>query len=525
LTIRRDLIAEKRAKQSAAKRKKALLLKLSRDMIGMGRTLFPKMLKKPSPEMHYEITRVLMNPKKRKVNIVAPRGFAKSTIVAALGVIWHIFFEDIFLARRRTPKYVVLTSKTQKHAKKLLGTIKHILDEETKFRALFGDYGHLTAKQWTSEAIRLKDGTLIEAVGTGQQSRGMKEVFQRPTLVILDDPEDEDNTRTMESMDNNFNWLVGALEQTLDSDIGKVWVIGTPLHQKCMVFRLKARGDYETLHFQAIVDGKSQWEEEKPTSRLMLLKESLAAIGKVHLWYQEIQCQIRLGEEAVFREEDYQHYEGYLTRKGIYPYLVITAQGTPVAGKCPRLDTPLVKPVTVIMGVDPASTTTRRSDYFFILAVAMTREGQVYVLPYFRKRVDGYDGAQAIVQMYKQYRPRLVRIEATGFQTMLKSYLSKSREVDVHIPIREEKPERKKLGEGGRIEDTAYLFRAQNVYFQPSMIELMSEFTMYPKPDHDDGMDAFYYATMRMVRPSHGMRAYQGEPEVVDMTADDPMLA
>ena len=268
----------------------------------------PEMFKLKSPAFHYEVARELQDVTRRKLNIIAPRDHAKSTIVGGLGVIHHIFFEDVFLGQPRTPKYVALTSKTQKHAKKLLGTIKHILARETRFRGLMGDWGPNTARHWRTDSIELADGTLIEAIGTGQQSRGMKNVYQRPTLVILDDPEDEENTKTVDALDSNLDWLFQALEPAIASKTGRIWVIGTPIHQRCMVFILKKRPDWHTLHYQAIneVDGKevALWEEQHSLEELRAKRESFKAIGRVRIFYQEWQCQIRLDDDAIFREED-----------------------------------------------------------------------------------------------------------------------------------------------------------------------------------------------------------------------------
>ena len=81
------------------------------------------------------------------------------------------------------------------HAIKLLGTIKDCLDYSSNFRSLFGYWGQYSAKQWSKSEIELKDGSMIICKGTGQQLRGIKHGNQRPTLIILDDPEDENNTK------------------------------------------------------------------------------------------------------------------------------------------------------------------------------------------------------------------------------------------------------------------------------------------------------------------------------------------
>ena len=154
------------------------------------------------------------------------------------------------------------------------------------------------------------------------------------------------------------------------------------------------------------------------------------------------------------------------------------------------------------------------------MAVASDTQGRVFVLPYFRKRVDPYDGAQEIVRHYKMYKPSIVRIETTGFQQMLKSYLTRSPEVDVWMPIVEEKPIRKKLGEGSRIEDLQPLWRTGKFFVQPGMRSMLDEFIFYPKPDHDDLMDGVYYATTRLLRPGHKVELYSEEKKARQKSFD-----
>ena len=82
---------------------------------------------------------------------------------------------------------------------------------------------------------QLKDGSMIICKGTGQQLRGIKHGNQRPTLIIVDDPEDENNTKTSESMEANLRWLLQSAVPSLDPKKGRIAIIGTPIHQRCMV--------------------------------------------------------------------------------------------------------------------------------------------------------------------------------------------------------------------------------------------------------------------------------------------------
>ena len=124
------------------------------------------------------------NNNKKQVNIIAPRGHAKSSIVGGVYPLFHIMNDD-------GAKLIVLVSRTQDHAIKLLGTIKDTIEYSETFRQIYGYWGQHSAKQWSKTEIELKDGSMIICKGTGQQLRGIKVGSQRPTLMIVDDPEDE----------------------------------------------------------------------------------------------------------------------------------------------------------------------------------------------------------------------------------------------------------------------------------------------------------------------------------------------
>ena len=57
-----------------------------------------------------------------------------------------------------------------------------------------------SARKWTNTEVELKMVWLL-FVKALDNKRGIKHGNQRPTLLILDDPEDENNTKTAEAME------------------------------------------------------------------------------------------------------------------------------------------------------------------------------------------------------------------------------------------------------------------------------------------------------------------------------------
>ncbi len=231
-------------------------------MILFGKVVMPNMFSVESPQFHYEIAKTLLDKEQKQINIIAPRGHAKSSIVGGVYPLYHIMFD-------KGPKLIVLVSRTQDHAVKLLGTIKDVLDFSPQFRQLFGYWGMNSAKSWAKTEVQLKDGSMIICKGTGQQLRGIKHGNQRPTLIVVDDPEDENNTKTSEAMESNLRWLLQSAIPSLDPKKGRIAIIGTPIHQRCIVETLKEMAGWKNFLFKPDLDNNiALWEDWQPVKKL-----------------------------------------------------------------------------------------------------------------------------------------------------------------------------------------------------------------------------------------------------------------
>ena len=100
-------------------------------MIMFGKVIMPNMFSVPSPDFHYKIADALLEEDNKQINIIAPRGHAKSSIVGGVYPLYHIM-------NHSGAKLIVLVSRTQDHAIKLLGTIKDTIEYSTAFRQIYG---------------------------------------------------------------------------------------------------------------------------------------------------------------------------------------------------------------------------------------------------------------------------------------------------------------------------------------------------------------------------------------------------
>ena len=224
-------------------------------LVAFGRAVNKKAAKYRTPDFHYEIAALATAPPEdgRRVVIEAPRQFAKSTVLGAWWPLWHAFVRpyahglvswEEYVRGVRPPAHFALISKTRTHSINLLTTIKDIM-EDPVFAWVFGDQVTPSVGRggvWTKDEIHLsRTGDVFHARGTGQPIRGLNIKGTRLTGFIFDDPEDENNTKTPESMLANLDYLQKGLEPAMATpEMGgdKLAVIGTPIVEGCMVRKL-----------------------------------------------------------------------------------------------------------------------------------------------------------------------------------------------------------------------------------------------------------------------------------------------
>jgi len=471
---------------------KKVLQKLKDDMMLFGKVCIPNMFSAKSPDFHYDLTKHIMDHDNKQINIIAPRGHAKSSIVGGILPMHHLFFGE-------GKKLIVLCSRTQDHAVKLLGLIKDTLDYSEQCRQLFGYWGSHSAKSWAKAEIELKDGSMVICKGTGQQLRGIKIGNQRPTLIIIDDPEDENNTKTAEAMESNLRWLLQSAVPSVDPRKGRIIVIGTPQHERCMVETLKDMKGWKNLSYKPDLEKNvALWEDWWSIKKLIQKKEELESINRLSVFYREYMCEIVGDEDQLFRADDFRYFKGEVwLDNDKNAYIEMTEPEKKQI------------PINIFTGVDPASSTKQTADYSVIFNIGVDAEGNRYVLPYYRKRATPLNLAEAIVDNFRKYRSQKTRIESVGYQEMLREYVIKRCEDEnLFIPGLNVK-ENPRNSKSRRLESLQPIFARGQVHMDRDMQDFINELLLFPRGKHDDLLDGMYYANKGSYTPYHETRDEQ----------------
>lgn len=454
-------------------------LKKLKNNIGLfGRFCFPTAAKRTTPPFHGDIYSHIADETIPRVLIAAPRGTAKSTVVSLFLPLHRAAFkrddEDLF---------IVIVSESQTQSVNFLSRIKYHLDHSQKFKEVFGDFSASTAKRWTNSDIILANGTRIVAVGTGQRVRGFIEGDTRPNLVIVDDFESELNAYTPEGRTKNRKWMTEAVIPSL-SDDGRIVMIGTVISEDCFLCWAKESSAWKTLWFSIWDDDeKSIWPQRFPKERILQIKEEFSSVGNINGFYQEYMNIAQSPDDAPFKPEYIQlHHYDYERRDG---------QGCLVKQKGDGED---VRPIEIYCGIDPASSLSARADFFVIATIGIDSDNNKYIVDIFRDRVDPAIQPDKIIQTYKKYRPKRMKIETVAYQEALRSAVRKQMlEQNLYIPGLEKgvKPRTRK---SERLISLVPMLAKKEFYFRPQDISAQKEFLSYPRGKNDDIMDAVWIA-------------------------------
>jgi predicted phage terminase large subunit-like protein len=153
-----------------------------------------------------------------------------------------------------------------------------------------------------------------------------------------------------------------------------------------------------------------------------------------------------------------------------------------------------ILPVELYSGIDPASSLTARSDFFVIATIAVDADGNKYIVDIFRDKINPALQPDTIIDIFKKFRPKRMKVETTGYQEALRQQVRKTMlEQNLYIPGLEKgiKPRNKK---SERLISLVPMLAKGEFYFRPKDLPAQQEFLSYPKGKHDDVMDAIYYA-------------------------------
>ena len=431
-----------------------------------------------------------------KINVIGPRGSAKSTIATLCFV--------LRAAVEGWEPYIWIISDTKEQAQLHLTNVKAELSGNRLLRAHYPE----SARQgghWRSTSIQLRNGTVIESYGTGQSLRGRRYSADRPSLIVCDDLQNDAHIASAVQREASHQWFVGALVNAGTKETNFV-NLATALHREALALELHRSAGWKSRSFPAIIcwpTNTERWNEwdtlycdvDNPTAGQVARKfyeshrEEMDS-GAVVLWpevedlYTLMQMRIEIGNTAFEREK----------------------QGSPVNSElCEWPESYFDDSIwfdswpsdlTVrTMALDPSKGgDAGRGDYSAYVLLGIDSRGVLYVEADMARRPTPQMVADGVA-LCARFRPEVFGIESNQFQELLcGEFVSEFERQQISVVVEPLPNQVNKLVRIRRLGPRLSQHRVRFLRNSPSTQLLVDQLRDFPTGAHDDGPDAFEMA-------------------------------
>ena len=201
----------------------------------------------PESQMHADLKARLeeiVNSRGALENWRAPRGNAKSTILSLAYPLYCVCFG--------LERFICLVSDTHNQSKQFLADIKLELDNNEELRA---DFPLQTQRgsQWSDVEVITGNNIKVKCFGMRGKIRGAKFGNWRPTLIILDDPENDESAVSPRQRERALVWLEKSAMKSGVPDYTNIVMVGTVINGECLVEKMMSKPGWRTKTYASIV--------------------------------------------------------------------------------------------------------------------------------------------------------------------------------------------------------------------------------------------------------------------------------
>lgn len=449
--------------------KRIMMAKLFRDakddLMLFRRVFLPVEDEVKTPSFQEEWGKILLKGKHH----YAVEGFRES---GKSGVVLRAFPMHCLTYPSKSRQYVVFIMATQRAASKRL---KEIEDEWLNNELLSMNLVRIVEQSQNGFEVIVKDENdeemwvRFEAYGKGAAIRGLNVHDARPSIVLIDDPQDLEDAKSDTVQEGDWEWFLSDV-----LFLGKktrIFMIGNNLGEKCLIERVIE--NQKDLKFTGVripildAEGNSVWPERWSSEEIKAEREAFRRIGNLDVWEREKMCIAISPETQLFKKEYFKYY------------------------KQEELD---VKDMNVFTTVDLAISQKETADYTVVCTVGVNSENHWFVLDIKYGRFDPTQTIDAIFEAVTRYHPVYVGMEKVAYQAALSHFIEKEMpKRNIWFTVKDLEAKEKKEE---RIKAIQPRFKAGTVWFPMGasfLGELESEFLAFPKSLHDDLIDALAY--------------------------------
>lgn len=363
----------------------------------------------------------------RREVCLAPRGYAKSTIVSRA--------YPLYVVCEAKEAYTLLVNDTQKQSQKNLYAVRKELEDNPRIKA---DYPEVfgPGPTWNVDLLKLRNGISIEATCNGGRIRGTTHGHHRPSLILCDDMDNDESVESEKQRDKSWNWLTRALFPALGKG-GNVFVIGTALHRSDTMQRLKTTPGWLFRMYAALMkepDNADLWDEwEKiliaQTAEYAADRDAVF-IDRARLFYEAREDQMKAGAEVLWQSLETLY--DLMTYKLRDPWgFKSEKQGIPTSSQSAEWREEYFPDSMyfdnwpdcriIVMACDPSKGATDTSDYSAWIILGLGHDGLIYIDADIKRRdIDRIclDGIGLAIM----HKPQAITIEGNSFEGLILSW-------------------------------------------------------------------------------------------------------
>lgn len=188
-------------------------------------------VKYETADFQKEIIHHLESSDTENLYVVAFRGSGKSTMVTTAYPIWAIL-------GKQQKKFCLIFCQTRTQAKQHMMNIRSELEGNDLLKRDLGPFQEQSDEWGSYSLVFNKSNARITVASTEQSIRGIRHNEHRPDLIICDDVEDVQSTKTREGRDKTYQWLYGEVIPAGDRKT-RLIAVGNLLHEDSLLMRIK----------------------------------------------------------------------------------------------------------------------------------------------------------------------------------------------------------------------------------------------------------------------------------------------
>ncbi len=463
----------------------------ARSLKAYGRLFFPRTVRQSGPDYEDDMDSALAGSD-RYVAFKMFRGSMKTTKLRLL------MSQRIAYGVSRT---ILVVSETQPHSVRSVRWLRRQIMYNKEWA---GAFDLRVGEKWTDDYIEIFHGVeqipiAVIALGLTGQTRGINLDDFRPDFILVDDPCDDENTKTEEQKKKVNSLIFGALKQSLapptEAPLAKLVIAQTPLADGDVIDVATKDPSFIVREYGCFNEqGMSRWESRFPTAFLKKEKADFIHRNQLGIWMREMEIRIVSTELASFNKSwlNYWHTAPEYMR--------------------------------VVLAIDPASSDSATADHHVTAALGQYGKS-IYLLDYKAAEKNAPD--QMIANFFElayTWKPMGVVVEAIAFQRILAWILREAMKAKrMYLPIFEIKGDRRSKSDRLiQTYQTSGLAPYGNLFVRPEHTDFIEQFCMFgPNGEmKDDEMDAVARGVEYLL--GLGVHTIDGEFEQLD--DDDVMI-